>query len=178
MPRTFVIDGIEAVVAKNAVAKRMSLRIKTNKAYATIPRAVPYAVGKLFIQQNLDWIRQKMAESKSDWLPESASYKLDKKAAKELIEHKLEEWNYYYKLSWGRVAIRDQSTRWGSASNRGNVNFSWRILYLPAKLQDYIVVHEICHLKHHNHSKEFWALVAVTISDYKQRRSELKQYSL
>jgi len=178
LAKTLIIDGIEAVIAKNAIAKRMSLRLKTNKIYVTIPRSVPYAMGKLFIHQNLGWVRQKLAESSSSWLPSNANYKADKSEAKRLVEHKLQEWNYYYNLSWGRVAVRDQSTRWGSASNRGNLNFSWRILHLPEKLQDYIIVHEICHLKHQNHSQQFWNLVSMTIPDYRERKRELKQYSL
>lgn len=178
MAKTFNVGGFEAVITKNVLAKRMSLRVKNSQAHVTIPKAIPYTMGKLFVQQNISWIRQKISDPDSKWLPEVASYKNDKTNARKLIESKLQEWNYYYKLEWGRVAIRDQSTRWGSASSSGNLNFSWRILHLPEKLQDYIVVHELCHLKHHNHSAKFWALVAVTIPDYKLRRKELKGFQL
>lgn len=86
---------------------------------------------------------------------------------------------YFYaermRLKPGRIAIRDQKTRWGSCSSRGNLNFSWRLIMMPEHIVDYVVVHELSHIRHRNHGKEFWALVGSVLPDYTERRDWLKQ---
>ncbi|MDE1924740.1 MAG: M48 family metallopeptidase [Patescibacteria group bacterium] len=73
-----------------------------------------------------------------------------------------------------KIFIKNLKTRWGSASKNGNLNFHYKILFLPPHLASYLVVHEVCHLKEFNHSKEFWALVASELPDYKKLRKELR----
>jgi len=73
------------------------------------------------------------------------------------------------------VKIRDQSSRWGSCSWKGNLNFSYKLVLLPEHLADYVVVHELCHLREMNHSPRFWALVSQTVPDYRAKRRELKK---
>lgn len=97
-----------------------------------------------------------------------------KEAARDLIHARLEHWNQFYGYQWNRVAIRNQRTCWGSCSELGNLNFSYRILFLPSHIQDYIIVHELCHLAELNHSANFWALVAATIPEHLTHRRELR----
>ena len=66
----------------------------------------------------------------------------------------------------GRVAVRDQKTRWGSCSGKGNLNFNWKLIMAPPQALDYVVIHELCHLLEFNHSPRFWALVERQMSDY------------
>jgi predicted metal-dependent hydrolase len=73
-----------------------------------------------------------------------------------------------------RIVIKDQKKRWGSCSSKGNLNFNWRIVMAPLVIIDYIVVHEMCHLVHLNHSKEFWNLVGEILPDYKEMKKWLK----
>jgi predicted metal-dependent hydrolase len=97
-----------------------------------------------------------------------------KKQARELTLTRLNHFNQYYQLTWNRVAIRNQKRCWGSCSSKKNLNFNYKILFLPSHLQDYIVVHEMCHLKHLNHGQEFWRLVAEQLPNYDSHRAELR----
>ena len=72
-----------------------------------------------------------------------------------------------------RVTIRGQRSRWGSCSGKGTVSLNWRLMMVPGALADYVVVHELCHLRHMNHSPRFWAMVGSTIPDYRDRRRRL-----
>jgi len=104
-----------------------------------------------------------------------ADYERLAPAARKLASLRLEFFNSSCNLKIGRVAIRDQRTRWGSCSRKGNLNFNYRIVLLPERLSDYIIVHELCHLRHLDHSRNFWNAVAQIIPDYATRRQELRR---
>ncbi len=104
-----------------------------------------------------------------------AQYVKYKEQARALVLERVSFWNTHYQLPFGRIAIRNQKTRWGSCSSKGNLNFSYKLALLPIHLVDYIVVHELCHLKEFNHGSRFWILVAQTIPDYQIRRVELRK---
>jgi predicted metal-dependent hydrolase len=76
----------------------------------------------------------------------------------------------------GRVTVKMQKTKWGSCSSRRNLNFNLRVIALPGRLREYIVVHEAAHLKEHNHSDRFWHLVRLHFPDYRIAEAELKRY--
>ena len=78
--------------------------------------------------------------------------------------------------SFERITIRDQRTRWGSCSARGTLSFNWRLMLAPPAVLDYVVVHELCHLTHMDHSKDFWALVESVCPDYRTHRKWLKEH--
>jgi len=94
-------------------------------------------------------------------------YAEHKEAARVLCHARLEHYNQHYQLQYNRVAIRNTRSRWGSCSSKKNLNFNYRILFLEPELQDYLIVHELCHLQEMNHAPQFWALVAEQIPDYK-----------
>ena len=77
----------------------------------------------------------------------------------------------------GRVTIREQKTRWGSCSGKGNLNFNWKLIMAPPEVLDYVVIHELCHLYEFNHSPRFWALVAAQMPDYEVWKKWLKAHA-
>ena len=104
----------------------------------------------------------------------SVHYRAHKEIARVLVHEKLLYWNAVCQLSYKRVAIRNTKGNWGSCTSLKNLNFNYKILFLPSHLQDYIVVHELCHLAELNHGAQFWNLVAQYIPEYKEYIRQLK----
>ena len=104
------------------------------------------------------------------------AYREHKEVARVFVHRKLTELNLHYGFAYARVAIKNTRTRWGSCSKKGNLNFHFRIMELPSFLAEYIVVHELCHLKEFNHGRAFWDLVAEKIPDHVNVRRELKNF--
>ena len=102
------------------------------------------------------------------------SYELHKEAARTLMHARLEFFNHHYLQTYHRVTIRDQRRCWGSCSSKGNLNFSYKLLFLPPCLRDYVIVHELCHLRVLNHSTDFWMVVAEVLPDYAERAAALR----
>lgn len=145
----------------------------------TSPKWVGKRMVEKFVIKKSDWILDKLriitARPKKMLDTRSAQeYAMYKEQARELVVRRLEHFNVFYKYTYKRVSIRNQKTRWGSCSKQGNLSFHYKIALLPERLADYIIVHELCHLKEMNHSKKFWALVAYTLPDHKERRLELR----
>jgi predicted metal-dependent hydrolase len=99
-----------------------------------------------------------------------------KEEARSLVRSCLERFNAAYGLTCGKVSIKDMRRNWGSCSESGNLNFNYKIIYLPTHLAEYLVVHELCHLGSFDHSPAYWALVAREIPDHRERRKELRRY--
>ena len=142
---------------------------------------VPYRkrfinIEKIF-KSKQDWILTNLSKYSGDCTflkGGSVHYKKHKKLALELVENKIGAYVGSYNVQIGRICIRNQKTRWGSCSSKGNLNFNYKLLFIPEHLVDYIIVHELCHLLEMNHSPRFWTLVGRAIPDYKDCRKELR----
>lgn len=86
------------------------------------------------------------------------------------------DWSINMGVKFNQVKITGAQTRWGSCSSLGNLNFSWRLLLADEALIDYIVVHELAHLKEMNHQEGFWAIVKDVMPDYQVREAQLKRF--
>jgi predicted metal-dependent hydrolase len=130
-----------------------------------------------FIISKKDWIQKKLQYF--DKLPKKKNfsrnhYLQNKEIARKVVYNKVDKYSLELGLDYKKISIRNQKTRWGSCSKDGNLNFNYKIIFLPDHLQNYIIIHELCHLKELNHSKEFWNLVEKICPDYKKYRQELK----
>jgi len=160
-------------------AKNMKLSIYSDGRFiATKPKRVSENMIERFIIAKSDWIIERLKKidnriifSKED---DEKIYQRYKESARRLVNKKIDYFNQFYNFKYGRISIRNQKTRWGSCSRQGNLNFSYRILFLPENLIDYVIVHELCHLGEFNHSQNFWSLVQKTIPNYLSIRRQLK----
>lgn len=167
-------ESVEYSLRESARSRCLRITIHPGgELSATLPRGMQIEKMENFIRQKADWILRRISIAKkrkpSILLPKSnrKEYLLKKEEARKLAKIKLEEFNRFYCFDYCRISIRNQKTRWGSCSRKGNLNFNYRIVHLPEKYLDYIIVHELCHLKELNHGKNFWELVKKTIPDYK-----------
>lgn len=147
----------------------------------TKPRYVPVIVASKVVEGKATWVLEQIEKIKNKPKKILAHYGMkdfkEKKAgAYKLVESRVEYFNKFYGFDVKSIKIRNQKTRWGSCSRTGNLNFNFKILFLPEHLCDYIIVHELCHLAEMNHSKAFWSLVGEQVPDYKARRQNIKLY--
>ena len=101
-----------------------------------------------------------------------------KAQARQIITHKVADWARRMEVTYERIAIRDTVSRWGSCSAKKNLNFSYKVAFLPEELSTYIIIHELAHTVHLNHSVDFWNLVARFCPNYQQCQQALRTYSL
>lgn len=163
--------------------RRIRLSVRSNgQVIVTAPRRAPKEMIDTFVAEQATWIeltKQKLA-AKRKAIPTppgmQTSYTACKGRALKLVKDRIALYNKHYNVSIRRVSIKNHSSKWGSCSSKGNLNFNYRILFLPLPLVDYIVVHELCHRLEMNHSKAFWRLVGETVPYYTARKNELRTF--
>lgn len=170
-------------------SKRKSVAIQIRPDGQVIVRA-PYGCPRSFINsfihQKADWIVKHSAENKQRY-EKQVQLKKDRptlsdaqrkryiETARSIFTQKAAYYARLIGVTYGRISIREQKTRWGSCSAKGNLNFNWKLALMPEEILDYLVVHELAHRVEMNHSPAFWAVVAEEIPDYKTRREWLRQ---
>ena len=169
-------------------SNRKTVAIQVNSDLSITVRAPHFASEKdiekilmkkeAWISKHIEEIktRKKRFESESTdkFTPEKIKLLADK--ALEVIPMRVEYFANIMGVTYGNITIRNQKTRWGSCSVRGNINYNWKLVLLPVELADYVVVHELAHRTEMNHSKDFWKVVERELPDYRQRRRRLKGY--
>jgi len=172
---------ITYAIRKSKRAKRMRLAVYCDGTIViTTPFDLQENVAEKFIREKMNWLFSKINYFKkfkyiSIGKHSHRDYLGYKEKAFCFIQERILYFNKIYGFEYNKINIKRQKTRWGSCSKGGNLNFNYKIIFLPEKIRNYIVVHELCHLKEFNHSKNFWNLVAGIIPDYQKIRKELKQ---
>jgi len=160
-------------------AKRMRLAVYCDGAVVvTQPKNVSINTLEYYIKQKADWLIGKLeffANLKTTMPPASHQDYLSKKdQVLNLVSVKIEKLNIIYGFKFHKINIKNQKTRWGSCSRKCNLNFNYRIIYLPDKVAEYIIAHELCHLREFNHSQKFWNLVSRSMPNYLDLKRSLK----
>jgi len=173
---------LQDVMRTSKRAKRMRITIgRDTEATVTVtrPRRISMRVVERFVKEKSEWIfatQEKSKQRGSGILHNGTrkTYMNRKEEARALATERLQYFSTQYGLTYNRLSIRDQKTRWGSCSTKRNLNFNYRIVFLPPRLLDYIIVHELCHLRHLNHGPRFWRLMEQELPDARQRSKELR----
>ncbi len=176
-------DNIEILRTKR---RSLALHIKPDgQLVVRAPRFVAEPRIHRFVRQHGPWIektrlrmleKQKLAEEWRSQFPEGDSHY--KAQALPRFTERCEFYAPAMGVAYKKIGLSNASTRWGSCSPRGNLRFSWRLVMAPPEVLDYVVVHELAHLRELNHSKRFWALVKAAAPHFLEAKKWLRQHSL
>ncbi len=169
---------------QSAFARALRITVRGDgTVLVTRPRFVSLRTAEKFAQEKIYWIQEKVHQANTR--PKISNPRLSpkelataKREALTLAESRLAHFNRFYGFTYKKVSIKNQKGRWGSCSTRGNLNFNYRILHLSPEQRDYVIVHELCHLREMNHSSRFWALVATQVPEYQTIRKSIRMLAL
>lgn len=144
----------------------------------TVPQWMDEAEIQRVVESHREWIAAERAKQRPrlGLDPRDVSETDARRAARELVTMLAEEEAEELGVAYTRIEIRDQRTRWGSCSARGTLSFNWRLVLAPYDVLDYVVVHELCHLREPNHSRRFWQLVETRRPGWRVHRDWLHQH--
>ena len=172
--KTVQVPGIgEVLLVKRRGATRLRISVSPRRGVVvSMPWLLPYAVAEKFLLSKRQWVvsameRQALQRQMAVHGGKTASVPSDpvklermREAARAALVPKLREAAARHGFGFkGRVAIKNNVTNWGSCSSKGNINLNMRLILLPERLQDYVILHELCHLRHQNHGPQFHALL-------------------
>ena len=168
---------------------RRTIAIEINQDLQVIVRApmgMRQAEIQAFVESKNDWITKHLEKMRSrkqstegqNRHPSMSGQELQELAAQasRVIPERVAYYARIVGVTYGRITIRNQKTRWGSCSSGGNLNFNCRLMKAPTSVLDYVIVHELCHRLEMNHSPRFWALVEQVMPDYRVHRKWLREH--
>lgn len=175
-------DSIDYILKRSLLFRRLRIVVRPSGVVVTSPYIISESKIEDFIVSKFSWIQDKLDYYKKN--PHKIIVKHSqseiqeyKKKANDYTHERLQHWNKFYNFTYRKVTIKNITSRWGSCSSKGNLNFNYKIVLLSEELADYIIVHELCHLEEMNHGKKFWALVSKTFPHHKELRKQLKKVS-
>lgn len=185
MPKeeTVKIEGLSVLLVRSS-RKTLAVQIRADgTVIARAPLRMPKDRILCFLSEKASWIRMQQGRMQErEKMRQQARIHLDAAQEKELRERAksvLAQRTAYFArqigVTYGRITVRDQKTRWGSCSQTGNLNFNFRLILAPLEVLDYVVVHELCHRRQMNHSAQFWQEVAQVLPDYRKRKAWLTE---
>ena len=158
--------------------KTFSLSVKGGILTVRAPRKMPVKIIDSFIEKHAEWIEKHLESEKArcakfDDITEEDIKRLKREAKNYLID-KTQYFANIMGLKYGRITITSAKTRFGSCSSKGNISYSYRLMLYPEAAREYVVVHELAHLREMNHSNKFYDIIEKVLPDYKERRRMLK----
>jgi len=169
----------EVVVRRSRRARRWTLRAPWGEpATLTVPARLPEREVGRILEEHRGWLARERAKQvpRLGLDPRAVSEAEARRATRELVAMIAEEEAEALGVAYERIQVRDQRTRWGSCSTRGTLSFNWRLVLAPLDVLDYVVVHELCHLREPNHSRRFWSLVESRRPAWREQRAWLRDH--
>ncbi|MBQ8689150.1 MAG: M48 family metallopeptidase [Clostridia bacterium] len=158
--------------------RTVSISVKDGKIVVKAPHKASEKQIAAILEKHQRWIENRIAEdaarNKLEAGLDEQKIKELKRNAKIYFAHKTAEFSEIMGIKYGRITITSAKTRFGSCSSRGNISYSYRLMLYPELAREYVVVHELAHIKEMNHSPKFYAIVESYLPDYKDRKRLLK----
>lgn len=159
--------------------KTIAIQIKPNgEVVVRCPKRMGLEEINAFVEKKSDWIEQHLSKLKSTNSEKFTEQEIKalQEQAREVVTRRVQYYTPIIGVTYNRISIRAQHSRWGSCSSKGNLNFNCLLALVPEAVLDYVVVHELCHRLEMNHSARFWSLVERILPDYADRKKWLKDH--
>ncbi|MCB0881781.1 MAG: M48 family metallopeptidase [Thermoleophilia bacterium] len=156
--------------------RTIRIRVDARGVTLTAPARTRRRSMEAALRHHAAWIDRTLAETPRTPPPDARAHAARVRAARPGLVALVDAWAPRVGVTVARVVVRDQRTRWGSASARGTISLNWRLSLVPPNVAVYVVVHELCHLVEMNHSPAFWALVEGHLPGYRERRRWLRAH--
>lgn len=169
----------EVVVRKNALSKGIKFSVSTSgRLQMSVPQYTSVFLAKRFLNTNRKVIRQKLP-LKDPATQRARDYqkKILMKKAREYLPYRLDYYAKLYGYSYQKCRLSHANTRWGSCSSNRTISLNIGLMKLPEPLRDYVILHELAHLNHMDHSKDFWAEVGEHDKNFKVHEKKIKHFS-
>lgn len=160
--------------------KTIAIQVKEDGSVVVrMPWRASRRQAEAFLQEKREWVerqqrRMELRRSRQPLLTEEER-KRGRALARKIIPQRTAWYAGKMGVTYNRIFLREQKTRWGSCSGQGNLNFNWKLILLPQELMDYVIVHELAHRREMNHSEQFWKIVEEVLPDYRERRKRLRE---
>lgn len=161
----------EVTLKKSVSSRRITIRVHPRKGVSvTVPYIMPYAAAQAFFLARRGWIIETMKRQEEKYrnVPQPSSSEIEslRRQARAELPGRLAELASRYGFSYNRVTVKHNVSNWGSCSSKGNINLNLNIVRLPRVLQDYVLLHELCHLRHQDHGQGFHLLLEHVLTDH------------
>jgi predicted metal-dependent hydrolase len=182
--QTVQVKGVGAVLLeRSSRARRILITVRPGKGVrVAVPPHTPFTSALEFVRAKKLWIQKHLAriqayeKQKKEFSDIFLS--IDKTKAKRKITGRLQKLAKQHRFTYNKVSIRNQRTRWGSCSGKGNISLNMKLVALPQELFDYVILHELVHTRIHNHSKRFWQELDKYVGNGKAKAKRLVEYGL
>jgi predicted metal-dependent hydrolase len=169
-------EPIPIYFVRHRRARRYLLRVEPDgRVRVTIPRGGSQREANAFARRHLDWVRRQRAALTHPRFSVEERQRLRTQADRDL-PLRLKEIAGQHNLHVTRISVRNQRTRWGSCGRDGHICLNWRLVVMPDWVRDYVIVHELMHLKRMDHSPAYWRLVAAAFPRYREARQWLRAH--
>ena len=169
----------DILLEKSKRAKRLCLTVKSDSTIRlAVPLQVTFKDSEEFLFSKISWITKQLNKISKNKEGMICLNPIDVKYARLPLEKRIVYLAGQHNFKFEKLFIKNQKTRWGSCSSKNNINLNAKLLHLPDKLVDYVIMHELVHTQVKNHSKEFWLMLTSYFPDTKECDRELKKYKL
>ena len=166
-------------IRKNPRARRITLRVNRKREISlTLPYLVPKRAGILFLIRRREWVQEALSRIPEPRQEDAGKLEDLRALAKKILPPRLEELAREHGFHYNKVFIKNNVSNWGSCSTRGNINLNLRLAAIDDDLRDYVMLHELCHLRYMNHGPEFHALLESLCPGHRKLSAQLKEYKL
>ncbi len=169
----------EVIIRKSAWSVRPKFSVSTSgKLTISVPTHTTTFIAKRWLNQSRELIREKLpVKDPATQRARDMQKKLLAKKARDYLPYRLDFWAQKYGYEYTQLRLSHANTRWGSRSSTGTISLNIGLMNLPEELRDYVIIHELAHINHMDHSEAFWREVATHDPRYKQHRKALRDYS-